>query len=104
MEYAVADARRPKRQISEVSDDQALGSEPSVGAVHGWGSPLVLAAEARACKPFCMRCYGHDPTKDQALHQLNESLTTLHSQAEHNGESVAPASRPLNPGHEKEFP
>jgi hypothetical protein len=64
---------------------------------------LKLTGSARACKPFCVR-YGRDPTKDQALHQLKESLTTLHSQAEHNSESVAPALRPLNPVHEKEFP
>jgi hypothetical protein len=49
-------------------------------------------------------CYGREPGKDQALHQLKESLTTLHSQAERNKESVAPALRPLNPVHEKEFP
>ncbi|WP_419710744.1 hypothetical protein [Pseudomonas sp. NFX224] len=48
-------------------------------------------------------CYGREPTKDQALHQLKNSLTTLVSQAGHDKESVAPALRPLNPVHEKEF-
>src|SRR5437868_12464299 len=42
--------------------------------------------------------------KDQALLQFRQSLTTLHSRAEHNKESVAPALRPLNPVLEKDFP
>jgi len=53
---------------------------------------------------FLRACYGRDPTDDQALRQLKDSLSTLHSQVERNRQSVAPALRPLNPAHEKDFP
>ncbi|MGE8143833.1 hypothetical protein ACQKP7_01355 [Pseudomonas frederiksbergensis] len=49
-------------------------------------------------------CYGRQPTEDQALHQLKQSLATLHSQAQHHRAPAPPALRPLNPVHEKEFP
>ncbi|RON52049.1 BatD family protein [Pseudomonas frederiksbergensis] len=49
-------------------------------------------------------CYGRQPTEDQALRQLKQSLATLHSQAQHHRAPAPPALRPLNPVHEKEFP
>jgi hypothetical protein len=49
-------------------------------------------------------CYSRQPTEEQALHHLMQSLATLHSQAKRNTESAAPALRPLNPAHEKDFP
>ncbi|VVQ35196.1 hypothetical protein PS943_04163 [Pseudomonas fluorescens] len=49
-------------------------------------------------------CYSRQPAEEQALHHLKQSLTTLHSQAKRNTESVVPALRPLNPAHEKDFP
>lgn len=53
----------------------------------------------RACS-----CYGREPDKDQALRQIRESLSTLHSQAGRNRESVTCALHPPNPVHEKDFP
>lgn len=49
-------------------------------------------------------CYSRQPTEDQALRHLKQSLTTLHSQTKRNKESAAHALRPLNPVHEKDFP
>ncbi|MCU1772827.1 hypothetical protein [Pseudomonas sp. 13B_3.2_Bac1] len=48
--------------------------------------------------------YGRDPQTAQTLDQLRESLTTLHSQAEQRQHKPAPALRPLNPVHERDFP
>lgn len=48
--------------------------------------------------------YGRQPTTEQTLVQLRESLTTLHSLAEQQRARPAPALRPLNPVHEKDFP
>jgi hypothetical protein len=53
---------------------------------------------------FLRALYGRSPAKDQTLGQLKESLSTLHAQASSTRQSVAPALRPLNPVHEKEFP
>jgi hypothetical protein len=49
-------------------------------------------------------CYSRQPAEDQALRHLKQSLATLHSQATRDTESAAPALRPLNPAHEKDFP
>lgn len=49
-------------------------------------------------------CYGRQPTEDQALRQLRQSLATLHSQAEQHKAPAPCALRPLNPVHEKDFP
>ncbi|WP_213938784.1 BatD family protein [Pseudomonas sp. dw_612] len=49
-------------------------------------------------------CYGRHPTEDQALRQLQQSLATLHSQAQHHQAPTPPALRPLNPVHEKDLP
>lgn len=87
---------------------QLDGKPPQLSALYLWTrrsrTGLKLTGFGPRLQAFLRACYGRDPAKDQALHQLKESLTTLHSQAEHNSESVAPALRPLNPGHEKEFP
>ncbi|MFJ2479084.1 hypothetical protein ACIOWE_02265 [Pseudomonas sp. NPDC087598] len=48
--------------------------------------------------------YGRQPTTDQSLGQLRESLSTLHSQVRQQQLDATPALRPLNPGHEKDFP
>jgi hypothetical protein len=48
--------------------------------------------------------YGRQPSTEQTLVQLRESLTTLHSQAEQQQAKPASALRPLNPVHEKDFP
>ncbi|WP_339452475.1 hypothetical protein [Pseudomonas sp. EA_5y_Pfl2_R50] len=48
--------------------------------------------------------YGREPTTRKTLAQLRQSLTTLHSQAEQQRARPAPALRPLNPVHEKDFP
>ena len=48
--------------------------------------------------------YGREPDKDQALRQIRQSLSTLHSQAGRNRESVSGALHPLNSVHEKDFP
>jgi hypothetical protein len=49
-------------------------------------------------------CYSRQPSADQALRQLKQSLATLHSQAKRDTASAAPALRPLNPAHEKDVP
>jgi hypothetical protein len=49
-------------------------------------------------------CYSRQPTEDQALHHLKQSLATLHSQAKRDKASAAPALRPLNPAHAKDVP
>ena len=49
-------------------------------------------------------CYSRQPTEDQALHHLKQSLATLHSQVKRDTESAVPALRPLNPVHEKDVP
>ena len=87
---------------------QLDGQPPQLSALYLWTrrnrTGLKLTGFGPRLQAFLRACYGREPTKDQALHQLKESLTTLHSQAEHNKESVAPALRPLNPVHEKDFP
>ncbi|KJZ43714.1 BatD family protein [Pseudomonas fluorescens] len=49
-------------------------------------------------------CYSRQPTEEQALRHLKQSLATLHSQAKRDTASAAPALGPLNPVHEKDFP
>ncbi|MNO96977.1 hypothetical protein D3C76_886690 [compost metagenome] len=87
---------------------QLDGQPPQLGALYLWTrrsrNGLKLTGFGPRLQAFLRACYGRQPTKDQALHQLKESLTTLHSLAEHNHESVATALRPLNPVHEKDVP
>jgi len=49
-------------------------------------------------------CYGREPDKNQALRQIRQSLSTLHSQVGRNRESVSGALHPLNSVDEKDFP
>ncbi|WP_077045430.1 BatD family protein [Pseudomonas sp. KK4] len=87
---------------------QLDGQPPQLSALYLWTrrsrKGLKLTGLGPRLQALLRACYGRAPTKDQALHQLKDSLTTLHSQAEHNKQSVAPALRPLNPIHEKDFP
>ncbi len=87
---------------------QLDGNPPQMSALYLWTrrtrKGLKLTAFGPRLQALLRACYGREPTKDQALLQLRQSLTTLHSQAEHNKESVARALRPLNPVHEKDFP
>jgi hypothetical protein len=87
---------------------QIDGQPPQLSALYLWvrrsRQGLKLTGLGPRLQAFLRACYGREPSKDQAVHQLRKSLTTLHSQAEHNKESVATALRPLNPVHEKDFP
>ncbi|MFJ2689293.1 hypothetical protein [Pseudomonas sp. NPDC087336] len=87
---------------------QLEGQPAQLSALYLWTrrrrKGLKLTAFGPRLQAFLRACYGRQPTKDQALLQLRQSLTTLHSQAEHKQESVASALRPLNPVHEKDFP
>ena len=87
---------------------QLQGQPAQLSALYLWTrrrrKGLRLTAFGARLQAFLRACYGRQPTKDQALLQLRQSLATLHSQAENNQESVASALRPLNPVHEKDFP
>ncbi|WP_085714918.1 BatD family protein [Pseudomonas sp. B28(2017)] len=87
---------------------QLDGNPPQLSALYLWTrrnrKGLKLTGLGPRLQALLRACYGREPSKDQALLQLRQSLTTLHSQTEHNRESVAPALRPLNPAHEKDFP
>ncbi|MGF6090820.1 hypothetical protein [Pseudomonas sp. 18173] len=87
---------------------QLEGQPPQLSALYLWTrrsrKGLQLTGLGTRLQALLRACYGREPSKDQALLQLRQSLTTLHSQVEHNRESVAPTLRPLNPVHEKDFP
>ncbi|MGJ7515365.1 hypothetical protein ACSFE6_13670 [Pseudomonas baetica] len=87
---------------------QLDGKPPQFSALYLWTrrtrNGLKLTGLGPRLQALLRACYGREPSKDQALQQLKESLTTLHSRVEHNRESIAPALRPLNPVHEKDFP
>lgn len=79
------------------------GRAPQLSALYLWtrrrGKGLQLTAMGPRLQAFLRACYGRNPSKDQALQQLGQSLTTLHSQAEHDQQSIASTLRPLNPRH-----
>jgi hypothetical protein len=79
-----------------------------LSAVYLWlrrrGSGLKLASLGPRLQTLLRACYGREPTEDQALDQLRQSLTTLHSQVQTRAAIKTPALRPLNPVHEKDFP
>jgi hypothetical protein len=85
---------------------QLDGKPPQLSALYLWTrrsrKGLKLTGLGPRLQAFLRACYGRESTKDQALYQLKESLTTLHSQAGHSTDSVAPSLRPLNPVHEKD--
>ncbi|KPH00284.1 hypothetical protein AEQ67_08725 [Pseudomonas sp. RIT-PI-q] len=81
---------------------------PQLSALYLWTrrrrKGLKLTNLGPRLQALLRACYGREPTEDQALRQLKQSLATLHSQTESNRESAAPALHPLNPVHEKDFP
>jgi hypothetical protein len=81
---------------------------PQLSALYLWTrrsrKGLKLIGLGPRLQALLRACYGGEPTKDHALLELKQSLATLHSQVERNRESIAPALRPLNPVHEKDFP
>ncbi|NUT76952.1 hypothetical protein HNO86_18080 [Pseudomonas sp. C1C7] len=87
---------------------QLEGQPPQLSALYLWtrrnGKGLKLTGLGPRLQALLRACYSREPTRDQALHVLKQSLTTLHSQAEHDKESVAAALRPLNPVHERDVP
>jgi hypothetical protein len=92
------------QQIPSQLDSQP----PQLSALYLWTrrrrKGLKLTNLGPRLQTLLRACYGREPTEDQALRQLKQSLATLHSQTESNRESAAPALRPLNPAHEKDFP
>ncbi|MGE8064765.1 hypothetical protein [Pseudomonas sp. NPDC089569] len=87
---------------------QIDSTPPQLSALYLWTrrsrKGLRLTGIGPRLQTLLRACYGREPTRDPALKQLKESLSTLHSQAASNQETVAPALRPLNPIHEKDFP
>ncbi len=87
---------------------QIEGKPTQLSALYLWTrrsrKGLKLTNLGPRLQTFLRACYGREPTKDQALRQIKESLSTLHSQAGRNSECVSSALHPLNPVHEKDFP
>ncbi|MHC8314226.1 hypothetical protein [Pseudomonas sp. LB3P31] len=87
---------------------QIEGRPAQLSALYLWLRRSRLGLKLTALGPrlqtLLRACYGPQPTEDQALHQLRQSLATLHSQAERHKAAPAQALRPLNPVHEKDFP
>ena len=87
---------------------QLAGKPAQLSAVYLWlrrsGSGLKLVDSGPRLQGLLRGLYGREPTPEQTLGQLRQSLTTLHSQADQQQVRPAPALRPLNPVHEKDFP
>ncbi|KHA70274.1 hypothetical protein NZ35_26355 [Pseudomonas chlororaphis] len=89
-------------------DAQLQARPPQLSALYLWlrrsrlGLKLVDAGPR--LQGLLRGLYGRQPSTEQTLVQLRESLTTLHSQAEQQHAKPASALRPLNPVHEKDFP
>ncbi|KOY02714.1 BatD family protein [Pseudomonas nunensis] len=87
---------------------QIEGRPAQLSALYLWvrrgGKGLKLTNLGPRLQTLLRGCYGRTPTEDPALRQLQQSLATLHSQAEHHRAPAPPALRPLNPVHEKELP
>jgi hypothetical protein len=86
-----------------------LTSKPAqLSAVYLWlrrlGLGLKLVDSGQRLQGLLRGLYGREPATEQTLGQLRQSLSTLHSQAEQQQARSAPALRPLNPVHEKDFP
>lgn len=113
---AVQARRRARHAVWLASADYAWrqipaqidGQPAQLSALYLWARRrrmgLKLSALGPRLQDFLRACYGSESAKDQALRQFNESLATLNSQAAPNKTPAAPALRPLNPVHEKEFP
>ena len=87
---------------------QIDGQPAQLSALYLWLRRSRLGLKLTALGPrmqtLLRACYGPQPAEGQALHQLKQSLTTLHSQAARHKAAPAQALRPLNPVHEKDFP
>jgi hypothetical protein len=81
---------------------------PQLSALYLWlrrsRLGLKLVAAGPRLQGLLRGLYGREPSTEQTLVQLRQSLTTLHSQAEQQQAKPASALRPLNPVHEKDFP
>ncbi|MGG7671662.1 hypothetical protein [Pseudomonas sp. WC2] len=110
-------ARKHARQLAwEQSPDYAWqhingelhAKPPQLTALYRWlrrsRLGLKLADAGPRLQGLLRGLYGRQPTTEQTLVQLRESLTTLHSQVQQQQVKPAPALRPLNPVHEKDFP
>ncbi|MCU0070285.1 heme exporter protein CcmD [Pseudomonas koreensis] len=86
---------------------QLAGQPPQLTALYLWlrrcGLGLKLTNAGPRLQGLLRGLYGREPTANPALDQLRQSLSTLQNQAEPQTRS-APALRPLNPVHEKDFP
>ncbi len=87
---------------------QIEGNPAQLSALYLWTRRshhgLKLTGLGPRLQTFLRACYGREPDKEQALRQIGESLSTLHSQAGRNRESVSCALHPLNPVHDKDLP
>jgi hypothetical protein len=87
---------------------QLEGKPTQLSALYLWTRRsrrgLKLTGLGPRLQSFLRACYGRETDKEQALRQIRESLSTLHSQADCNRESVSSALHPLNPVHKKGFP
>jgi hypothetical protein len=115
--YLAVQARRRTRQTAYLQSadyawrqiPQQIEARPAqLSALYLWLRRSRLGLKLSDLGPrlqgLLRACYGREPTKDQALHQLRQSLTTLHSQAVRHHAAPRSALRPLNPVHEKDFP
>jgi hypothetical protein len=92
------------RQIPRQID----GKPAQLSALYLWLRRSHLGLKLSTLSPrlqdLLRACYGPAPTEDQALRQLKDSLSTLHSQARQQQALPTSALRPLNPVHQKDFP
>ncbi|WP_223416653.1 MULTISPECIES: hypothetical protein [unclassified Pseudomonas] len=113
---AVRDRRRARHAAWLQSADYAwrqippqINARPAqLSALYLWlkrsRGGLKLSVLGPRLQDLLRACYSRQSTEDQALRQLGQSLSTLHSQARGSNVRTVPALRPLNPVHEKEFP
>jgi hypothetical protein len=87
---------------------QIDGKPAQLSALYLWARRSRLGLKLGVLGPrlqdLLRSCYSRQSTEDQALRQLKNSLSTLHSQAKRNSPPAAHALRPLNPVQEKDFP
>ncbi|MCU1761424.1 hypothetical protein NTD84_17105 [Pseudomonas sp. 14P_8.1_Bac3] len=115
--YLAVQARRRTRQTAYLQSadyawrqiPQQIEARPAqLSALYLWLRRSRLGLKLSDLSPrlqgLLRACYGREPTEDQALRQLRQSLATLHSQAVRHNTAPRSALRPLNPVHEKDFP
>jgi hypothetical protein len=87
---------------------QIDGKPAQLSALYLWArrsrKGLKLTNLGPRLQDLLRACYSNQACEEQAMHHLKQSLATLHSLARRNTASTAPALRPLNPAHEKDFP